>query len=332
MVEILPFPSSSPVMRAQNRSPFLALLLVIPVSVCICGDQSRAADKRAPAPRFEKADTEGIFFDSAKTAIRGERPPLAKLRSSKAKGAAPSGAKKAGEVDAAQGGEWDAILSSTSIEDEIKRVKLHYDSTVTQPGPFKSGGYEEARLDLMVMSSLFAIITEYAGDVRWKKDAPAARDLMARTAFNCNAGTTQVFNEARARKDDLVDLMSGSGLRSGKAAEGNDWTIIADRSPMMEYAESLSEQLRQATNDEATVKSEPEDVRRPAELLAMIGKILAKEGMDESDDEDYVQFCQQMTKAASDVTRGLEVEDYKAIREAVGALTQSCDACHESYR
>lgn len=292
----------------------------------------RADDKRAAAPEFSAADTQGIFFDSAKDAIRGERPTLSALRSVKksSKMSSTPAEQNVGGDNAS--GEWDSIISATSIEDEIKRIKLHYDSAVTQPGPFKSGGYQDARLDLMVMSSLFAVITEYNGDVRWKKDAAAARDLMGRTAFNCNAGTTQVFNEARARKEDLLDLMSGSGLRGRKAAEENDWASIADRSPMMEYAEELREQLREATNDEATLKAEPGEAQRSAELLAVLGKVLTKEGMDESDDEDYVAFSSEMTKAATAVKLGLERDDYDAVRAAVGAVTQSCDACHEAYR
>ena len=290
-------------------------------------------EKRAKAPTFQSAETQGIFFSSVADAIRGERPSLSQLQATGAENQVAAVA-STGRSDSASsgGGVWDKLISSSSLEDEIKRVKLHYDSVVTQPGPFKSGGYEEARLDLMVLSSLFAIITEYGGDVRWKKDAAAARDLLGRTAFNCNAGTTQVFNEARARKDDLQNLMSGSGLRTGKAAESNDWTSIADRSPMMEYLDTLSEVLRESTAKEESVKSEPESVRRPAELIAVLGKILTQEGMDESDDEDYVAFSEKMTEAARSITLGLERNDYDAVRKSVGAVNQSCDACHADYR
>lgn len=319
-------------MFSQNRNAFLSVCLTILLAFLGFSIISRADEKRAAAPEFSAADTEGVFFDSASDAIRGERPALSQLRAQEKRRQGGSTPKIEGSGSGDSGGEWDAIVTATSIEDEIKRLKLHYDSAVTQPGPFKSGGYQNARLDLMVMSSLFAVITEYNGDVRWKKDAAAARDLMGRTAFNCNAGTTQVFNEARARKEDLLDLMSGSGLRGRKAAEENDWASIADRSPMMEYAEQLREQLREATNDSAALKAEPGEARRPAELLAVLGKILTKEGMDESDDEDYVGFSNQMTEAANAVIRGLESEDYDAVGAAVGAVTQSCDACHEAYR
>ncbi|MEO1526419.1 MAG: cytochrome c [Planctomycetota bacterium] len=310
--------------RTKRRISVIFLCLFFAISL-------QAEEKRAKPPKFSGTETKGIFFDSVGQAIRGTRPTLAELQSKRPGGASTVAQSKPEAGDDA-GGVWDKLISATSIEDEIKRVKLHYDSVVTQPGPFKSGGYQDARLDLMVLSSLFAIITEYGGDVRWKKDAAIARDLLGRTAFNCNEGTTQVFNEARARKDDLQDLMSGSGLRSGKAAETNDWASIADRSPMMEYLENLRESLREATNDEADVKADPDAVRRSAELIAVLGKVLTSEGMDDWDDEDYTAYSKQMTEAARDVTRGLELNDYDAIRKAVGAVSQSCDACHGDYR
>ena len=318
-------------MKTRNRTLPVAVLLGGSVLFSAHSYIALGEEKRAPAPKFSADATKGVFFDSVGDAIRGQRPTLQALRKKNAQASSVVADQPQGGGDA-KAGPWDKLISPTSIEDEIKRVKLHYDSVVTQPGPFKSGGYEEARLDLMVMSSLFAIISEYDGDVRWKEDAAVARDLLGRTAFNCNAGTNQVFNEARARKDDLQDLLSGTGLRGGKAAETNDWASIADRAPLMEYAELLKEQLRNATSDADDVKAEPNDVRRPAELLAILGRILVKEGMDDSDDADYVAFSEAMTKAAQGVTRGLELDDYDAIGRAVGAVTQSCDDCHGQYR
>ncbi|MCC9603246.1 hypothetical protein LOC67_22075 [Stieleria sp. JC731] len=290
-----------------------------------------ADDKRAPAPKFDDNSTRGIFFNSIGDAIQGERPSLQSLRKTQMVVAANAGGGTNGESDAPDGS-WDKLVSATSLEDEIKRMKLHYDNVVTTPGPFKSGGYEEARLDLMVLSSMFAVISEYKGQVRWKDDAAAARDLLGRTAFNCNAGTNQVFNEARARKDDLQDLISGSGLRGRKAEDGNDWASIADRAPLMEYAESLNDQLREATTSKELVEAEPGDARRPAELLAVLSEILIKEGMDEADDGDYQAYSRAMRDAALEVKRGVELKDYGMISNGVGAIMQSCDNCHGEYR
>lgn len=312
---------------SKNRIAVAASILV----ATACWLVVEADEKRAAKPSFNQSTTKAIFFDSVSNAIRGQRPTIDTLRQQTVAAAAPAATGPAGgppKVD----GTWDNMITAGAIEDEIKKRKLHYDSVVTLPGPFKSGGYQDARLDLMVMASLFAVISEYKGEVRFKKDAAAARDLLARTAFRCNSGTAQVFNEANARKDDLQNLMSGSGLGERRAEEGNDWSAILDRSPLMEYMEELKDQLKEASNSEAAVKAEPNEVRRPAELLAIIGYILHQEGMDDADDEDYKAYCVQMTDGALTVRRGLETNDYKTVGDGVGAITTSCDDCHGEYR
>tara|TARA_R110002049_G_scaffold2750_2_gene21332 strand:- start:14244 stop:15206 length:963 start_codon:yes stop_codon:yes gene_type:complete len=290
-------------------------------------------EPRAPAPEFSSGKTRGIFFDSIEDAFRGERPTLSSLR----KNAASASSKtSSATADAAESSEstnrWTKLISPTSLEDEVKRVRLHYDSVITTPGAFNGGGYQDARLDLSILATMFAVIDLHGEDVRWKDQAAAARDLLARTAFNCKAGSTQVYNEAKLRKADLQDLVSGSGLADRDADELTDWSSIVDRSPMMEYAEATLDSLKGVTNNEATAKNNVDQVRREAEVLAVIGLVLTQEGMDDFDDADYAALSQAMTESARAAVTALERNDFEEVRKSVGAITQSCDACHEQYR
>jgi cytochrome c556 len=311
------------------RATLLLLLLVI--------GNAQAQERRAPPPEFSKERLEGIFFDKIDDAFPTERPTLSKLRSSSA--AAPASSVVGGSpanattesAPAAQDG-WAALISPASLEDEIKRIRLHFDSVVTTPAAFSGGGYQEARLDLTVLATLFAVINEHGGEVRWKDQAAAARDLIARTAFNCKAGSTQVYNEAKLRKADLQELISGAGLADREATPENQWASIAGRAPLMEYLEQLSESLSQATRDEATIKAETDLIKRNAELLATVGEVLVKEGMEQADDGDYAKLSRSMTESARSVVQALERTDLDAVRQGAAAIRQRCDACHEQYR
>jgi len=297
--------------------------------------QSCPADEpRAKPPTFSAADTEGIFYGQLSEAFRGQRPTLAGIRQSNQAAATVTKTTAAssdpGEPQEVSG--WAKLISPTSLEDEIKRVKLQFDQTVSTPGAFKSGGYQDARLQLSILSVMFAVISDYSGDVRWKNHAATARDLISRTAFNCKAGSTQVYNEAKLRKGDLQDLVSGGGLAARDAAAENEWDAIVDRSPMMEYAEVLLEQLEDVTNNAAAVKNNPEDVRRMAELFAVLGQVLIQEGLDDYDDTDYVALSQKMTDAGRETLLALERGDADGVRKGVGAISQSCTLCHDQYR
>lgn len=293
-----------------------------------------ADERRAPPPKFNESQLRGIFFKNLDEAFRNGRPSLSKLREAgqQAVAAKQSPSSGGGTASPSSQDAWSGLVSPASIEDEVKRVRLHFDSVVSTPAAFNGGGYLEARLDLSILATLFAVINEHGGEVRWKADAPAARDLIARTAYNCKAGSTQVYNEAKLRKVDLQDLVSGSGLTARDAPAENDWSSIADRSPLMEYLEQLINSLEDGVRDEGSFKTGTDSIKRNAELLAMVGEVLVQEGMDEADDGDYVGLSRAMTKSAVEVTQAVGRTDYDAARQSVSAIRQRCDACHEQYR
>lgn len=313
----------------MSKAPRHLSLLIVALTAAV--PHLRADERRAPPPKFTPSQTRGIFFDNLSEAFRGDRPTLSSIRQA-SDAAAVSAASANTPASETRADTWSPLISPVSLEDEVKRMRLHFDSVVSTPGAFNSGGYQDARLDLTVLATLFAVIHEYSGDVRWKQQAAAARDLLARTAFNCKAGSTQVYNEAKLRKADLRDLISGSGLSQRDADPENDWSMIADRSPLMEYGESLIEALEDASRDEASVKREIDLIKRNAELLSMFGEVLTREGMDEADDEDYTDLSRQMIEQSKQVAAAIERGDVAAVRGGVSAIRQKCDACHEQYR
>ena len=315
-----------PRMKADRAA---AVLLIGSLTWSLAG----ADERRARPPEFDGSDAGGVFFEQLSDALRGQRPPLSAIRqSSQAQQAAASAASPASESAGEASSGWAKLISATSLEDEVKRLRLHFDSVVTTPAEFNSGGYQDARLDLSVLATLFAVINEYSGDVRWKEDAAVARDLIARTAFNSKAGSTQVYNEAKLRKADLRDLVNGTGLADRNASPDNDWTMIVDRSPLMQYAESVLNRLEDQTRDAETVRANTDAIRRDAELIAVLGHVLSREGMDDADDEDYAALSRAMTQAGLTLGEALERGDAEAVRLGVSAVSQSCAACHEQYR
>ncbi len=310
--------------QALQSTLLIALIASVP--------HLQADERRAPAPTFSADQLRGVFFENLDDAFRGPRPSLSSVRQSATVAANPAPSSTGGGSPEPGSDLWSPLISPTSIEDEVKRMKLHFDSVVSTPGAFNSGGYQDARLDLTVLAMLFAVIHEHTGEVRWKDQAAAARDLIARTAFNCKAGSTQVYNEAKLRKGDLQDLVSGGGLSSREAESETDWAMIADRSPLMEYIEKLIESLEDASRNEASVKSKPDLIKRNSELLALVGVVLTQEGMDEADDEDYTKLSRDMTTASKSVTAAIERGDAEAVRMGVSEIRQRCDACHEQYR
>ena len=321
-------------MRRLILLPLVALLgLIVPDDVSA---QSKRRFSRAKPPKFTERDTQGIFFGDIFTeGFQGERPadlskPAAKPTALAGGAAAASGA---GEGPASGDG-WSKFISATTIEDEIKAIKLQVDMDVTTEQQFIARGYEGSRRNFAVLALLFGAIAEYDGDVRFKEPAPGARDLFARSAANCKVGTKQSFNEAKKRKTDLQEILSGGASPAEPSADPNVvWASAADRSALMQRLEIAQQtNLQPWIGGEGEFKSHAEEAMHEAEIISAIAAALTKPGTPDGEDETYAGFAKSMRDAGVEVVEAVKLNNYEQARKAVGAIDQACTKCHELYR
>ena len=319
-------------MSVIRRGPLLlAVGLLIGCQVlgfALAQDRRKVRRRRAKRPTFS-ARAEKVFFNDVFAELVGERP--ANFAATAAP--IPSGGTNGGNAVATPSGKWAQLISSSTIEDEIKALKMRVDKEVTTPSAFAGRGYKECRNHFSSLAALLNVIHEYDGDVRWKKHARAARDLFARTAANAKVGTPQVYNEAKLRKQDLQDLVSGSAVESQPRPEPPTWRDVIERGPLMRQLDaSLESHLKQNLSSESEFKKNTEEIIHQGELLAAFSEMLIKEGMEDGDDEDYAAYVKTMRDAARDVVEGVKLNDYERARKAIGVVDQTCNECHELYR
>ncbi len=305
----------------------LFLIVVIGMAVPIT---LAAQERRAPPPNFSDQEIDQVFFSTLQEALGGRRPDLAALRKASKD---VHDAKATKSVKSQSGGQstWPSLLSASTLEDEVKRLRLHFEKLVASPGVFRKEG-DAIQLDLTALATLFAVISEYPGEVRWKRDAAAARDLFSRSAVNARTSSPQVFNEVKTRKSDLQDLVSGSGLSNRKSIAENDWSKIADHSQLMSYSEQLIEQLESDTRSADSTESQLDSILRRSELLAALGLIFTQEGIDYAGDEDYDALSRSFSAAAVETVSAIGRNDIEAVQKGVSTIRTRCDACHEVYR
>jgi hypothetical protein len=294
--------------------------------------------KRAQPPAELPGDA--FFHDAFKEALVGERPGnlAAGSASTAGSGVAASGTPTAssgsGGGRPGAGGNWSQWVSAATIEDTIKQLKQQIDRQITTPSDFAGKGHKLARRDFTLLAVLFAVAAEYDGDVRWKKEAAAARDAFGRSAANFKVGTTQAFNEARSRKDELAELIGGSSPFAGKEAEpAANWGQLAGRGPLMQFLEQVWEpRLKPALADKAKFTANAEQVLHDAELFALIGEVLAKEGMPDADASEYREFSHRLRDGARQVRDAVLQKNYEQASAASAVITKACAECHENYR
>ncbi len=237
---------------------------------------------------------------------------------------------------AAAGGSyaWSKLIGSEELEDEIKTTQKKFSELITLPAPFKGGGYKDARRLLSELALLFGIIAEYDGEVRWKKEAPSMRELLARTGFNCKVGTDASYNEAKLRKDELETLVRGGGGPSVPNVEVKAvWDKVAGRPPLMQRLEMAQQQTVATSMASAgDFNKNQEKVLKEAELIAAIAEVITREGYEFADDQGYQKFAKDMRAAAIEVSEAAKSKNYDAARAASGKIDKSCSQCHEGFR
>jgi cytochrome c556 len=315
------------------RRIFVALLL-IPLSAAFVFAQTKASKpaKRAALPKPSKLKSDTFYADAFKEGLVGERPADLSKPVVAATGAATSA--PAVGSSAAAGSGWSSMISATTIEDTIKSLKLQVDKNVTTLSDFKGKGHKLARRDYSLLAMLFGIAAEYEGEVRWKKDAAPARDAFARSAANFKVATDQAFAEAKARKEELNELVGGSSPFAGKSAEAKaQWSQVANRAPLMQYLESAWEpRLKPALSDKAQFAANADKIIREAELFAAIGEVLAKEGMADADAAEYKEFCDKLRDGAKEIIQSVKQKNYDQASKASSTIGKACAECHENYR
>ncbi len=100
----------------------------------------------------------------------------------------------------------------------------------------------------------------------------------------------------------------------------------------MQYLEGLTNSLKEHSANDNAVANSNDEVIRLSESVAAIGDVLVGSGMTDAEDGDYKGLSQRMKAAGIAARDAAARKDAAAFRTAVGAMNQSCDACHEQYR
>ncbi len=311
------------------------LALAILIAVLISSSSSSAPPLRPQrVPPSTLKGTSDIFFDDVfKEGLVGSRPTF----DSSSRPVGPTGTLPAGNpggTGTSSGKGWSKIISVDTLQDEVKATRLRLTQDVKSLSDFKSRGFSLAEQHFSMLAMLLAVDAEYDGDVRWKKSAPAARDLFARVAGQCKAGTDQAYKAAKERMFTLEDMLNGQTIDGADSAQQQaDWGKVAERAPLMKWMkEAVEKRLQPMTANPAEFKANQDRILHDAELLAAIAHAMTRPGMDDADDDDYVGISTDMKKLALEIAGAVRDGKQEVAASALSRMNTSCEDCHDDYK
>jgi cytochrome c556 len=287
---------------------------------------------RVERPNFSKSDWDGIYFENLfQQGLVGERPEGLALGTLTQSNVIPDLGANNSEATTGQSA-WNQLISPTTLEDEIKSIQKQLTVDITTPVKFKSD-YIKSHHSFSMLSMLFAIISQYGGDVRWKDDAAKAQVAFWRAASNSRVGTVQAYESCKARAEVLAEMIRGGKFTGDEAVpDAMDWASIADRNPLMHRLQGSIDRLKTATSSKGEFERVKTEIQHEAELVAAIAFAISQENMTDADDEGYREFAAAMQKAAIETKEGLKSSNYDSVSQGVNRISQSCDACHADWR
>ena len=297
--------------------------------------QEKKLGKRVKRPRIESKD--GDYYGNVfKEALVGERPaPATREQVAQAKkAAAPTGGgnSAAGSASSAGSG-WSKVISGEIVQAELKSLSTSMTQHVTSPGKFKSGGNREVRQTSSMIAVMFAVIAEFDGDVKWKEIAAGARDSFAQCAQSAATTSTQAYQQAKNRKEDLQQILSGAPYTPAvKPSEDFEWASVADVSELMKRLKlSYRERIKPWVASEKDYKDNFEKLMHEAAVMAVIGEVLKKESMENADNDDYAEFGDSLRDGALMIINSAGSKDQSMATKGAGMIDQSCQNCHAEY-
>jgi hypothetical protein len=293
----------------------------------------------APPPATWDDRVTNAFFPDVRTVLVGPRP--ASLTAAMtgagqfAKNSQAAAAKFAGDssTGASSAYVWSKLISADTLQDEIKSLQpILADDVKTQQG-FLGGAYKKSRRTLSLLAVAFAIISQYDADVKWKDQAPAARDLFARSGFNCKASTDQTYRDVKQRSEDLATLLRGENIEAPKVETAGDWSKIADLLPLMARFElAQRDRIAPWTASDAAFKKNASALHHESEIIAALSEVISRPGMENAEDEKFRGYAKALQISALQLNQAVADQNYDAARTAAGTLTKACANCHADFR
>jgi len=168
----------------QTRRRIVLTCAIAGFGLCAFSVLAADSSKKAPAPKFGAAVDGEPFFKDARLQLKGAPPVFGTPTPSGSGSTGPGGPTDKPE-EGSDGNQWSALVSTDTLEAEIKAQPAEIEKAMKAPNPHK-----DARMVVTYLAALYNVIFKYdKADVRWKADSHALRDSFAKGGQHLKAWT-----------------------------------------------------------------------------------------------------------------------------------------------
>ena len=286
---------------------------------------------RAPSVRTGALrDTSDIFFaDAFRDAFGGKSPfPTAAERPT----AQPAPPANAAETTDGATNRWANALESQLLIDEIKAIATRSQNHSRSARSFADDARDATRQDFAIAATLFCILDEWEGEVRFKPQAAAASRALSEAARVIANPSGEALDVARRTSADLTDIVRGNQPLPADAAAPS-WQQLVKRDDFMWRLEmTVEEAIADGLESEKVLRANQDELAREANLAVALLAALRQETAVDAEREDYAEFARAAQREATALRAAITEVDLARSQAGLQKLRQACQACHEVYQ
>ncbi len=209
------------------------------------------------------------------------------------------------------------------MESEVKSTVRELTETVKSPSVFRGGKYQDARREFSVLAVMFAIISGYDNDVRWKRncDVDAWPAVEAGPVSIARSAPICLSKKPRPVTKTWKNSCRGENPSGSSEDEKYTWDKVSGRPPLMQRLDRAQQQgLVVWTSDNAQFQKNRDQFTHEAELIAALAEVIGREGFEYADDSTYQEYIEGMRSAAKEAAAAAREKNYDAARKAVSTI------------
>ena len=233
---------------------------------------------------------------------------------------------------AAGSNDWGGLIAADVLADEIKALKSSLEAKTASLSVF-NGAYKEIQYDATTLAALAQIAGEFPEGPSWKKNAKFVRDVAAEMSRESTSLGDKFYKPTKTAFERLDSLFSGSppsGL--GESADKMAYSSFAPRLALMKRIDRSHKWLKSNVNTAELLKKESDAVVQEAAVLAVLGRVIAMGGYDDSDVDLYQQLVGGVVQGAQAAGVAARERDFDAYTAALDAVYKSCTQCHSEFK
>jgi len=225
------------------------------------------------------------------------------------------------------------LTSVDALVEESKQSRQRLTAGLQKLGDFNKN-FKDVSAEAAILAAVSAAVGQHpeAGKPNWKDKAKYVRDLSKEISSKASDKGSERFNACKDAFEKICEMLDGGKGPGGDAADAVPYSDVTTLSDIMWRFQKTFDYLKLNINDEKRFKDEKSSVERETMVFNMLAGIMATQGYEYLDDDEYMQFHKKLTEGTAGAAAAVSSDDFAKFRMSLNSIQQAMDECHPKYR